>query len=232
MRRYVLLLVLFGVFGTATAYIHGPTATVSAPILLEENHMLIIDAGHGGMDGGASSADGVLESDLNLQIASKVYDLCLFLGENVCRTRTTQEALCDDDASTIREKKVSDTQNRVKLINSYPHATLLSIHQNALPGHPGVHGAQVFYNTAAQSGELAGAIQIALNEAVNNGNEKNCKQIPSSVYIMKHTNCPAALVECGFLSHAEEASALQQPVYQMKLATAIVCGYFSYKGTI
>ncbi len=230
MRRYVLLLALFGVFGAAAAYIHEPVATVSAPVMVEENHVLILDAGHGGIDGGTSSSDGVRESEVNLQITCKMYELCHFLGEDVTMTRTGPEALCDANASTIQEKKVSDTQNRVKLINSYPNATLLSIHQNALPGHPGVHGAQVFYSTSKRADELAQYIQERLNKAINPGNEKKIKQIPSSVYIMKHARCPAALIECGFLSNSKETELLQQSNYQMKLATTIMCGYLAYKG--
>lgn len=230
MRRYVLLVMLFGIFGTAAAYVHQPVANVSAPVMMEEAHMLILDAGHGGVDGGTGSADGVLESGLNLQITRKLYELCLFLGENVCLTRTGEDALYDAEAATIRQKKVSDTKNRVALINSYPDATLLSIHQNAMPGHPAVHGAQVFYNTANGANELARSIQDALNQAVNRDNEKQTKQIPSSVYIMKHAQCPAALVECGFLSNSQETALLQKPDYQTKLASAIISGYLTHKG--
>lgn len=230
MRRYILLVILFGIFGTATAYVRQPAVSAASPVMVEEDHVLILDAGHGGMDGGTSSADGVLESDLNLQITRKCYELCLFLGQSVVLTRTGEEALCDADATTIHEKKVSDTQNRVKLINSYPHATLLSIHQNALPGHPGVHGAQVFYNTSKRADILAQYIQSALNEAINPGNEKKIKQIPASVYLMKHAGCPAALVECGFLSNREETARLQEATYQMKLAATIISGYLTYKG--
>ena len=135
--------------------------------------VIVLDAGHGGEDGGAVSPDGVPESGINLQIVRKAEGLLVFLGRSVRLTRTGEEAIYSPDCVTLREKKVSDLKNRVALINQQSGAVLISIHQNSMPDHPSVHGAQVFYNAVSPGGELGMTVQGALNGAVNAGNEKN-----------------------------------------------------------
>ena len=164
---------------------------------------------------------------MNLQIAKKIYEMFAFVGQPTVMTRTGEDGLYNPDSHTIRQKKVADTRNRVDLINGYESATLISIHQNSMPNAPKVHGAQVFFNTKEQARMLANSIQAALNGCINEGNEKTETAIPKSVYIMSHVNCDAVLVECGFLSNAEEVPLLQQDDYQRKLAAAIVCGYLN-----
>ena len=143
-------------------------------------------------------------------------------------TRTGEEAIYSPEAQTLREKKVSDLKNRVALINALPHAVLLSIHQNSMPQHPAVHGAQVFSNPQEPAAGLAQSIQQALNLTVNTRNEKTAKAIGDSVYLMKHITCPGVLVECGFLSNSHEAQLLRQPEQQKRLAAAIVAGYLNF----
>lgn len=172
--------------------------------------------------------DGVPESGINLQIVRKAEGLFVFLGRSVRLTRTGEEAIYSPEAQTLREKKVSDLKNRVALINDLPHAVLLSIHQNSMPQHPAVHGAQVFSNPQEPAAGLAQSIQQALNLTVNNGNEKTAKAIGDSVYLMKHITCPGVLVECGFLSNSHEAQLLRQPEQQKRLAAAIVAGYLNF----
>ena len=123
----------------------------------------------------------------------------------------------------MRQKKVSDLRNRVALVNAIPNAVLISVHQNSLPGVPSVHGAQAFYNTVEPSGQLAQSVQAALNQSINTG-EKSEKQIDKTIYLMKNVTCPAVLIECGFLSNADEAARLQTPEHQKKLAAAIAAG--------
>ena len=129
---------------------------------------------------------------------------------------------------TLREKKVSDLKNRVALINSQPEAVLISIHQNSMPDHPSVHGAQVFYNGAASGPRLGETVQAALNGAVNAGNGKNAKAIDSTIYLMKNVQCPAILVECGFLSNRTETGQLLTGGYQLKLAVCIAAGFLQH----
>ena len=203
----------------------GESRAVSAPseLSLPSTPVFVLDAGHGGTDGGASSASGVLESDINLAITLRIRDVFTLLGQPTVLTRTDENSLADDPSATIRQQKVSDTKNRVALVNSIENARLISIHQNALAGHPSVHGAQVFYNAVGDSSALAETIQQGLNQAVNVGNEKGKKPISKDIYLMSHVTCPAVLVECGFLSNTAESEVLQTPSYQMLLAMTICC---------
>ena len=187
--------------------------------------LVIIDPGHGGEDGGAVSTDGaVKESGLNLSIALRVEDLMRFLGQATAMTRREDVSIHSPESRTAREKKVSDLHNRVALVNSREGALLLSIHQNSLPSSTVTHGAQVFWNRKDGAEELAQSVQDALNIAANAENEKKTKAIPATIYLMKNINVPGILVECGFLSNKEETALLQQPDYQVRLATAITAG--------
>lgn len=191
--------------------------------------VVVLDAGHGGEDGGAVSTDGVAESHINLAIARQVELLFLFLGQDTVMTRTGEDAVYSSDADTLREKKVSDLKNRVALVNEQENAILLSIHQNSLPSHPSVHGAQVFYNTVTPGQALAESVQEVLNQTVNSGNEKAAKPIDSSVYLMKNSRAPSILVECGFMSHSGDVQQLQKQDYQLRMAASIVAGFRQYQ---
>lgn len=200
------------------------------PVFLAEQSgtpIVVIDAGHGGEDGGAVAADGTVESGINLAIARDLNELLRFLGCETRMTRTEDTAIYSDGAQTLREKKASDLKNRVRIVNETPNAVLVSIHQNSLPSSSRVHGAQVFYARTEGSEELAESIQAALNAAVNAGNEKSKKPIGEGVYLMKHVERRAVLIECGFLSNAEETLALREESYQRKLAVTIAAGYLA-----
>lgn len=197
---------------------------------ITDETVLIWDAGHGGADGGAVSPSGIPESGINLSIAKKCCNLSLFFGCRSAMTRVGNDSLSDADATTIRKQKVSDTQNRVALVNDIDNALLFSIHQNSLPGSPKTHGAMVFFNRKDSAAKIGSAVQAALNETVNVGNEKQCRSISSDIYLMAHVNCPAVLVECGFMSNPTESELLQHSTYQAKLACAVVCGYLQHKG--
>lgn len=213
---------------TLAAVAPRPAAPASSDAAAASHTTPVLDAGHGGEDGGAVSDSGVAESGINLQIARRLYEILRFLGHPSVMTRTGNEAVYDDSAVTLREKKVSDLKNRTAMANETPDGLLISIHQNSLPGHPEVRGAQVFYNAVPPSQTLAQAVQQALNDAINEGREKAAKPIGDGVYLMSHAVCPAILVECGFLSNPEEAALLQQPAYQVKLAAVIAAAYCQY----
>lgn len=194
----------------------------------DAQRVLILDAGHGGEDGGAVSADGVAESRINLEIVRRLDGLFAFLGQRTLLTREGEGAIYSPDAQTLREKKVSDLQNRVKLVNGITGGILLSVHQNSLPANPTVHGAQAFFNKVSPADQIAAAIQSALNGTANDGGAKSAKQMERSIYLLEKVNCPGVLVECGFLSNSEETRQLQTASYQVKLAQAIACGYLQY----
>ena len=187
-----------------------------AESMAAEIPLIAVDAGHGGEDGGTTAQDGTKESHVNLQIARRLDGTLCFLG---CRTRMIrkgEESLADPGAGSLHEKKASDLKNRVE--ESRGSTALISIHQNSLPGHPEVHGAQAFYNRVSCAGELAAAVQYQLNRTVNVGNEKICKPVSDDIYLMKETECPAVLVECGFLSSPAETRLLTSETYQKELA--------------
>ena len=208
---YVVLLCCF-VAGLSAVLWHGNAAFTAAFAPGEEgaSPVVVVDAGHGGEDGGAVAADGTVESGLNLAIARRVRDLLTFAGVPTTVTREGDAAIYDPGSATLREKKVSDLHNRVALVNELPGAVLLSFHQNSLPSSPSTRGAQVFWNRQEGAEELASSIQEAL--------------VPSSVYLMKEITAPGVLVECGFLSNAAETEQLKDPAYQTKLAAAIAAG--------
>ncbi len=184
----------------------------------------VIDAGHGGEDGGAVAVDGSKESDMNLAIARRLDALLVLLGEETRMTRTEDISIHDGSASTLREKKRSDLENRVELVNSTQGAILVSIHQNSLPSSKRTQGAQVFYGKKEGSAELANTVQRALNQTVNAGNEKTKKAIDASIFLMKNVTAPAILIECGFLSNESETALLKSGEYQQKLAVVIASG--------
>ena len=226
-RRYVMAAAVTLLAAAAAAALWaGPSAR---PAMAGTGRQtIVLDAGHGGEDGGAVSRDGVAESSVNLAITRKLRDVFLFLGRDTVLTREGEEAIYSPDCVTLREKKVSDLKNRTALANGTPNGLLISIHQNCLPGHPGVRGAQVFYNAVEPSQRLAQTVQQALNSGANEGRDKAAKPIGDEVYLMSHTTCPAILVECGFLSNPEETALLQQPSYQVKLAAVIAVAYCQY----
>ena len=187
--------------------------------------VVVIDPGHGGEDGGAVSSAGAEESRINLEIALRLNQLLRFCGTRTLMTRVDDSSIGDPELATVRERKVSDLKNRVKIVNDTENAVLLSIHQNSLPSSPVTHGAQAFWNHHPGADVLAGGIQNALNAKINTERPKEPKEIPSSIYLMKHVQAPAVLVECGFLSNAAEAGKLQEEPYQRKLAAVIAAGY-------
>ncbi len=188
------------------------------------NHVIIVDPGHGGEDGGAVAADGTVESKINLEIARKVYLLFRFCGQSCSMTRNKDVSTYSDGAKTLREKKVSDLKNRVALVNRTSKSFLVSIHQNYLPS-AGVHGAQVFYNAEAQ--DTGKRVQESLNSTVNVERKKSAKAIAPSIYLMKNIKKPGILVECGFLSNPSETEKLKSSTYQILLAASITSGFLN-----
>ena len=218
---FALLLVLTAATVSMLLPPEAVETSVSAPT---GKTVWVIDAGHGGEDGGAVAADGSKESDMNLAIARRLDALLVFLGEETRMTRTEDISIHDASASTLREKKRSDLENRVGLVNSTQGAILVSIHQNSLPSSKQTHGAQVFYGKKEGSAEVANAVQLALNQTVNAGNEKTEKAIDASIFLMKNVTAPAILIECGFLSNENETALLKSGEYQQRLAVVIASG--------
>ena len=142
-------------------------------------------------------------------------------------TRRENADLHDEGVETIRQQKISDLKNRVAKVNSVSGGILVSLHQNSLPQSPGARGAQVFYGEAEGSQELAETVQAALNTAIN-GKPKGIKAAGSSVYLLEKTEVPSILVECGFLSNAEDTALLNTENHRTKLALTILAAVLSH----
>lgn len=227
MKRDILLLVLCLCVLVGVNWLGGGRSEpASAAIGMEEKQMLILDAGHGGEDGGASTAAGEKESDINLGIALKTQALMTFLGVEPRLTRNTDMSIHSSGAETIRQKKVSDLKNRVALVEGTPNAMLMSIHQNHFTD-PRYSGAQVFFNSGDVSRQWAEGTQAVFQQLLDPGNSRKAKPMPDGIYLFEHISCPAILVECGFLSNGEEAALLVTDTYQRKIAVALTGAYFT-----
>lgn len=188
----------------------------------QRGKMIIVDPGHGGEDGGAVGKSGTLEKDLNLAISLKLRDFLVAEGYQVLMTREEDKSLHSEDAK--KNKKRSDLNNRVYLSRDYPEAIFVSIHMNSYEKSP-QKGAQVFYSKNNPNSKALGEmIQDMLKTEVDLENRRLAKQAESNIFIMKEIKNPACLVECGFVSHAEEEALLKTPEYQDKIAKAIADG--------
>lgn len=189
---------------------------------------VIIDAGHGGDDGGAIGIDGTVEKDINLDIALKLEKILKFYGFNVIMTRTQDVMTCDDGLDSLRKRKISDIHNRFELMRKNPDAIFISVHQNKFEDSS-QHGTQVFYSgNDERSKELAEAIQTSVTLTLQRKNDRVVKKSGSGIYLLYHAKIPAVLVECGFISNSDEVKKLKDESYRMKLAILIADGLLKY----
>ncbi len=202
---YMLSLTLLTAFA-----LHGLRAQAAVAGEAAIPRIIVLDAGHGGADGGASGPDGTRECDLNLAITLKTDAVLGLLGEQTLLLRSTDTDLSSSDSKSISQKKVSDIRRRVELTNSQPGAILVSIHCNTY--------SQEKYHGAKEFGET---MQLALKNGVDPTNARMAKAVSPDVYLMNHIKVPGILVECGFLTNQEELTNLKDPDYQTRLAVTI-----------
>ena len=225
-----LLFVISMVFVSLFSYLFALTynkETVQTMSLPVTGKVVVLDAGHGGEDGGASSENGTTEAEINLSIALKIQSLLEQSGCTVILTRSDENAIYDLDSKTLRQKKVSDIKNRVKIGNEASADIFVSIHLNKIPQSQ-YYGWQTFYKESnEQSKNLATCIQSSLNEAI----QKENKRVPlkiDNIYIVDNVTIPTSIVECGFLSNPEEEKQLLDDEYQGRLAWGIYTGIIDY----
>lgn len=193
----------------------------------ETGPILIIDAGHGGADGGAVAPNGTLECDLNLDIALRLQAAAEFFGVPCIMTRETAELTYPDEAATIAQMKKADQNRRLALINSQSSAVLLSIHQNFYPA-AAPRGVQVFFNDGERIGDFADLLQRNLTVQLCPDNRRVAEKADEGIYLMRCSEQPAVLVECGFISNPDELALLETPSYRMKLAVIMLSSYLQY----
>lgn len=185
---------------------------------------VIIDAGHGGFDGGAVANDGTVEKDINLNISLMLCDMLKYSGYNVIMTRTDDTATDDILTAKIPSRKKSDLQNRLKLMDDNPDAVYVSIHLNKFTTSA-ANGAQVFYSgNFSESAALGEYIQSSIVSKLQPENNRVIKKGTSSTYLLYNAKVPAVIVECGFLSNTSELIKLKDEKYQSKMAFCIACG--------
>lgn len=179
----------------------------------KSNPVIVIDPGHGGEDPGKVGVNDILEKDINLQIAMKVRDLLEEVGVEVVMTR-------EDDK--VPERKKEDLGNRVELINKTSPTLALCIHQNSYTT-PDVYGAQVFYHTKTEEAvDVATLVQESMR-TIDPSNKREIKK-NDTYYMLKFSEAPTIIVECGFLTNPTESQKLITEEYQNEIAFAICEG--------
>ena len=182
---------------------------------------IVIDAGHGGEDGGAIGVDGVLEKEINLAIARALYDSLTAKGINCVMTRTDDRLLYDRNADYEGRKKALDAKARLEIAEAQEDAIFISIHQNSYPVAK-YSGFQIYYSkNHPESANLANTLELAVREHLQPDNNRASKEAGSNIYLLQKLTCPALLLECGFLSNPEECASLCRADYRTTLALCL-----------
>lgn len=218
MKKQIIL--LFSIAAVYIAVYYGlqynlsikTASSISKPITV------VIDAGHGGEDGGAVSRSGIKESDINLAVSIRLEQILALCGIHTKMVRT-EDVGVHLDGNTVHERKMSDLKQRAAIVNAAIPSILVSIHQNHFDQEK-YSGAQVFYAASHGSKELAGVVQNSLRNVLSPENRRETKAA-DTVYLLEHIDSIGILVECGFLSNHREANLLCTSDYQMKIACAI-----------
>ncbi len=186
-----------------------------------EAPVIVLDAGHGGIDGGCSTADGVPEKGINLSILLGLRDLLRMSGYEVQVTRDTDRSIHDKGIEGIANQKSSDMDNRLAILNAPEHAVCISVHQNQFTD-PQYSGAQMFFSdTNAQSESLAQIMQSQFQAMLQPTNSREIKRCGKELFLCYYCKHPMVMAECGFLSNPEEAALLVTEEYQQKVAFTI-----------
>lgn len=219
-KKKTVCIVMAIIMAIASMITFSIITTSSSP---KAEYTIVIDAGHGGRDGGTSGkASGISESELNLAYAKTLKQMCEQFGIAVVMTREDMNGLYDENASN---KKKSEMEKRKQIINNSGADIMVSIHMNAFP-LPSCSGAQVFYAKGSQEGEnLARSITLSICQSFD-----NARDYPTvgDYFVLNYSNMPSVLIECGFLSNIEEEANLQKEEYRQSFCYAIMAGILSY----
>ena len=223
---YIFSFALFLGFVILIVTAYNSISQTTSPSLKENLPTIIIDAGHGGDDGGAT-ANGIVEKNINLSISKVLSDIFTSNGYNVIMTRTDDKSI-NTDGTTLREKKVSDMKNRLEIYNSDENNIVISIHQNKFEQEK-YSGTQIFYSTNNENSKLlAESIRNSVVNLLQPENTRECKKATKEIYLLYNAKIPAVIVECGFISNYSEAEKLKTESYQKQLAFSIYLGVLDY----
>jgi N-acetylmuramoyl-L-alanine amidase len=196
-----------------------------------EKNLIILDAGHGGEDPGAIGINNVYEKNINLDIAFLIGEILCERGFAVMYTRAEDKLLYSEEENIKGFRKISDLKNRCKIAAEYPEAMFVSIHMNSYQNSK-YSGLQVYYSENNENSRmLASNIQSSVKNELQSLNNRTIKA-GEGMYLLENVYNPAVLVECGFLTNAEECKKLSEKEYQKQLSLAIVCGIIKYKELI
>lgn len=238
MKEFTAVTAIVVVFSLCTFFICGKIkddiADTFSYINEADSNIIILDAGHGGEDGGCVAYDETLEKDLNLIIADNIAYYFDIFGFEYLKIRETDVSVGDTTLPTIRQRKASDINNRFNTVNSYDNSILLSIHQNMFSVEK-YSGTQVFYSqNDNESKVLAESIQASVVNNLQKDNERKAKAAGDSIYLLDKAERPSVMVECGFLSNINELNKLKTTDYQSQISYFIVkglCNYLINKGS-
>lgn len=191
--------------------------------------IVVLDAGHGGMDGGCVSVDGTPEKGINLNIMKTLRDSLKVLGYEVICTRESDVSIHDKDVKGTGKQKLSDMKNRLAIFSKHKDGVSISIHQNQFTDASS-KGAQMFYSAkSSESERLAGCMQKQFVSFLQPDNKRETKGVGDELYLLNNTENPAVMIECGFLSNPEEAKKLESTDYQKQVAFTILTGLCEFK---
>jgi len=226
-RKKLIIGVIAAVFllsGINIYYGEEARQTAALPV---GNRVVLLDAGHGGEDGGAIGGGGTVEKDINLAVMLKLQSLLEQSGCTVITTRTEDVSLHNKGDEKSGNRKINDLENRKKMPGEYDADVFVSVHMNTYPDSK-YSGAQVFYAESDGSKELAECIQGELRNQVDPSNKREVKDASGNIYILDGATIPSVVAECGFLSNSEEEKKLKDENYQQQVAFAIYCGIIKY----
>lgn len=193
-----------------------------------KDYIFILDAGHGGEDGGAVAYDGTLEKDLNLTICNNISLYFDIFGIDYIIIRNGDFSVGDTSLPTIRKRKISDIHKRYDIINSYDNSILLSIHQNMFSVEK-YCGTQIFYDGKyRESEELSKILQFSVKDNLQSENKRQIKKTDKSIYLLYEAKRPSVMVECGFMSNLNELSMLKNTEYQSQLSYTLTKGIIQF----
>ncbi len=233
MKRYSLFIILFSVIIICLCafliYFTAENSVItSSEPFSAENLTVIVDAGHGGADGGAVGYDGTAEAEINLAVSKDIVEILNSFGIKTVMTRTDENSIHGENAVSLREQKVSDIHNRMKIMNETDNCIFVSIHQNSFE-NSNLWGTQVFYSpNTASSPELADCIQSSVVKLLQPENKRVIKKCGKSVYLLYNAKKTSVLVECGFMTNKTELDELKTEDYQRKMAFSIAMGIIDY----
>lgn len=229
MKKWIIILFATVLLTTGINIVNRANTFTYDDVAAQNNfRTVILDAGHGGEDGGAVAPDGTAEKKINLEITKDIGVFFDLFGINYIPVRTTDISVCDEGLDTIRKRKYSDIMNRAALVDSAPDSVLLSIHQNYFPVEK-YSGTQVFFSkNTTDSEKLANMLQASVTETLQPNNKRTIKAGGSEIYLLDKAKTTSVLVECGFLSNPQELALLKDKNYQAKIAYRIFRGTYDF----